>query len=98
MSAGAGRAALFGIPAALCAAWTVHAGKDLNWDLLHYHLYLPYELLGGRITQDYFAASAQSYLNPVGFLPFYARVMSGLPRVLASILLAVAHGRNLVLL
>ena len=98
MSAGAGRAALFGIPAALCAAWTVHAGKDLNWDLLHYHLYLPYELLGGRITQDYFAASAQSYLNPVGFLPFYALVMSGLPSVLASIVLAVAHGMNLVLL
>ncbi len=67
----------FSIPALLCALWTVCAGKDVNWDLLNYHYYLPFELLAGRLGQDFFAASAQSYLNPVGYLPFYLMVASG---------------------
>jgi len=84
--------------AALCAAWTVHAGKDLNWDLLNYHYYAPFQLLEGRLQQDYFAASAQSYLNPLGYVPFYLMVASGWHSVLVSILLAVAHSASLVLL
>jgi hypothetical protein len=62
-------AAVFGIPAALCAAWTVVAGKDLSWDLLHYHYYVAHSLLVDRMAQDWFAAGAQSYLNPIGYLP-----------------------------
>ena len=27
----------FLLAGAVCAAWTIHAGKDLNWDLLNYH-------------------------------------------------------------
>ena len=50
--------AVFLVPAVLCAAWTVIAGKDVNWDLLNYHYYLPYELVGGRLGLDFFAASA----------------------------------------
>ena len=65
----------FALPAALCATWTVLAGKDVNWDLLNYHYYVPYQLLAGRLEQDFFAASAQSYLNPVGYLPFYLMVV-----------------------
>jgi len=87
--------AAFGLPAILCAAWTVFAGKDVNWDLLHYHYYLPFELLGGRIEQDFFAASAQSYLNPVGSLPFYLMVSSGWHSILVSILVAVAHSLSI---
>jgi hypothetical protein len=96
-----GRAALalaFAVPAALCAAWTVVAGKDVNWDLLNYHYYLPYELLGGRLAQDFFAASGQSYLNPLGYLPFYLMVSSGWHSVLVSIVLALAHSVALPLL
>ena len=89
---------IFGAPAAVCAAWTVFAGKDVNWDLLNYHYYLPYELLGGRLEQDFFAASAQSYLNPVGYLPFYLMVSSGWHSVIASIVLAVAHSLCIALL
>ena len=89
---------VFGVPAAVCAVWTVLAGKDVNWDLLNYHYYLPYELLGGRLAQDFFAASAQSYLNPVGYLPFYLMVSGGWHSVLVSIVLAVAHGLSLSLL
>lgn len=90
--------AVFLIPAVLCGAWTVIAGKDINWDLLNYHYYLPFELLSGRLQQDFFAASAQSYLNPIGYLPFYWMVSSGWHSVLASIALAVAHSLSLALL
>jgi hypothetical protein len=86
------------MPAAICAAWTVFAGKDVNWDLLNYHYYLPYELLAGRLEQDFFAASAQSYLNPIGYVPFYLMVSSGWHSVLASIVLALVHGVSLSLL
>jgi hypothetical protein len=84
-------ALVFGLPAVACAAWTVYAGKDVNWDLLNYHFYLPYELLAGRLEQDFFAASAQSYLNPVGYVPFYLMVVSGWHSVLVSLVLAGLH-------
>jgi hypothetical protein len=96
-----GRTALllaFCLPAAICAAWTVSAGKDVSWDLLNYHYYLPFELLAGRLEQDFFAASAQSYLNPIGYLPFYLMVSAGWHSVLASIVLAVAHSLSIALL
>ena len=96
-----GRAVLlpvFCLPAAVCAAWTVYAGKDVNWDLLNYHYYLPFELLAGRLGQDFFAASAQSYLNPIGYVPFYLMVSSGWHSVAVSIVLAVAHSLSIGLL
>jgi hypothetical protein len=89
---------VFCLPAAICATWTVFAGKDLNWDLLNYHYYLPFELLAGRLRQDFFAASGQSYLNPVGYVPFYVMVSSGWHSVAASIALAVAHSASIALL
>ena len=89
---------VFGLPAAICAAWTVYAGKDVNWDQLNYHYYLPFELLAGRLGQDFFAASAQSYLNPVGYLPFYLMVAHGWHSVAVSIVLASAHSLSIGLL
>ena len=89
---------VFGLPAVICAAWSVYAGKDVNWDLLNYHYYLPYELLGRRLEQDFFAASAQSYLNPIGYLPFYEMVSHGWHNVLVSIVLAAAHSVSIGLL
>lgn len=86
------------VPAVACSMWTVFAGKDLNWDLLNYHYYLPFELVAGRVEQDFFAAGAQSYLNPIGYLPFYLMVTSGWHSVLASIVLAVAHSTSIALL
>jgi hypothetical protein len=90
--------AAFLVPSAVCVLWTLVAGKDLNWDLLNYHYYLPYELLQWRLGKDFFAASAQSYLNPLGYLPFYLMVSSGWHSVLASSVLAVMHGLSLSLL
>ena len=89
---------VFGLPAALCALWSVHAGKDVNWDLLNYHYYLPFELLGQRLEQDFFAANAQSYLNPLGYLPFYLMVANGWHSVVVSIVLAAAHSLSIGLL
>ena len=94
----AARLLVFAVPAAACSVWTILAGKDVNWDLLNYHYYLPFELVAGRVGQDFFAASAQSYLNPVGYLPFYLMVSSGWHSVLASVVLAVAHSSSLALL
>ncbi|MGH8745803.1 MAG: hypothetical protein ACREUK_04860, partial [Burkholderiales bacterium] len=86
------------MPAAVCAVWTVFAGKDVNWDLLNYHYYVAFELLAGRLQQDFFAASAQSYLNPVGYLPFYLMVSSGWHSVIVSIALAVVQSLCIPLL
>jgi hypothetical protein len=88
----------FGLPLLACAAWTLHAGKDVNWDLLNYHYYAPYQLLAGRLQQDFFAASAQSYLNPAGYLPFYLMVAGGWHAVVASIALAALHSASIALL
>lgn len=92
-----GALAVFGIPAAVCAAWTLVAGKDLNFDLLNYHYYVAYELIDGRLAQDFYAASAQSYLNPLGYLPFYL-LASSWHSVLASMTLALAASASLGLL
>ncbi len=94
----AARLWVFAVPAAACAVWTVFAGKDVNWDLLNYHYYIPFELIAGRLGQDFLAASSQSYLNPVGYLPFYLMVSSGWHSVAASIVLAIAHSSSLALL
>ena len=89
--------AVIGIPATLCAVWTVLAGKDVNWDLLNYHYYVAYELLGGRLGQDFYAASAQSYLNPIGYVPFYL-LASTWHSLFASLALAVAASASLAFL
>ena len=89
------RTLAFIIPVLFAAVWTVLAGKDVSWDLLNYHYYVPYEWLHDRLAQDYFAASGQSYLNPVGYLPFYAMVASGWHSVVASMALAAFHGTAL---
>jgi hypothetical protein len=46
-------------------------GKDINFDAINYHAYAPFGLLEGRINTDFFPAGPQSYLNPVGYIPFY---------------------------
>jgi hypothetical protein len=90
--------AVFAGPALLCAAWSLVAGKDVSWDLLNYHYYAPYEWLGGRLRQDYFAASGQSYLNPTGYVPFYWLVSAGWHSVVVTMLLAAAHASCISLL
>lgn len=89
---------VFGSAVAIAALWTLHAGKDLGWDLLHYHYYAAHALHEGRLERDFFAASAQGYLNPVGYLPFYWMVSSGWHSVVVAAVLAAAHAGNIALL
>lgn len=76
--------------------WTLLAGKDVGWDLFNHHLYLPFSLLSGRFETDLFAAGPQSYQNPVGYLPFYALVRSGMPAWAVGQTLALGVGAVVV--
>jgi hypothetical protein len=66
-------------------------GQDMAWDTQNYHLYAGFSAVNDRFAQDYFAAGAQSYLNPYVYLPFYALVSAGLSALAISSALAVAH-------
>ncbi len=46
-------------------------GQDANWDLKNYHWYNAYALLNGRLHWDVAPAQIQTYLNPIGDLPFW---------------------------
>ncbi|MGJ7519265.1 hypothetical protein ACSFA0_02065 [Variovorax sp. LT1P1] len=74
------------------------AGKDYNWDLLNYHFYGPDLLLRARWTQDYFAASIQSYLNPIAYVPFYLMVRWDWPAILIGLVLSTIHFLNILII
>ncbi|RRD56287.1 hypothetical protein EII20_11605 [Comamonadaceae bacterium OH2545_COT-014] len=76
---------------AVTLLWTWLAGKDMNWDQLNYHMYAADLLVRNRWGQDYFAASVQSYLNPVGYLPFYAMVRAEWNDLFIALVLATMH-------
>ena len=60
---------------ALCVvaagARSIALGQDANWDLKNYHWYNAYALLNGRLGWDIAPAQIQTYLNPIGDLPFW---------------------------
>jgi len=64
-------------------------GKEMAWDLLHYHFYAGFSALNDRFEQDYFAAGPNSYLNPYAYAPFYLLVKLGLPALAVGSVLAV---------
>lgn len=70
-------------------------GKDFNWDLRNYHLYGPWAFITGRHEIDWMAAGPQGYLNPLGGVPFYLMVMTGLDDRVAASLLAGLHSTAL---
>lgn len=82
--------------AALTLGWVYVVGKDLNWDYVNYHHYGAALMLEDRWQQDYFAASVQSYLNPLAFLPLYWMVTAHWPSWLIVVTLSIAHSLNLV--
>lgn len=91
-------ALVFAMAVVVCLGWNWYAGKDLNWDQLNYHFYLPHSLVEGRLSKDFFPASVQSYLNPVSYLPFYWMVKVGWHSLAIGSILAIGHALNLVLL
>jgi hypothetical protein len=60
--------------------------QDNNWDLWNYHLYVPYAAIEGRLSQDLFVTSIQSYLNPLIDMPYYlaaVKLLPSMPRTVA---------------
>lgn len=68
-----------------------HLGKDMAWDTLDYHLYAGFSALHDRLSQDYFPAGPQSYLNPYVYAPFYLLTTSGLTALQVSLILAAVQ-------
>lgn len=56
--------------------WSLTNGRDINWDFLNYHLYAGFAADGGRLSQDYFPASIQSYLPGFVYVPLYAAIQA----------------------
>jgi hypothetical protein len=77
--------------AALAVTLNYFFGKEMAWDLLHYHFYLGFSALNDRFGQDYFAAGPQSYFNPYAYVPFYGLVRLGLPALVVGTVLALLH-------
>jgi len=66
-------------------------GKDMQWDTLDYHFYAGFSAIHDRFGLDYFAAAAQSYLNPYPYVPFYLLATSGLSALEVAGILAVVQ-------
>ena len=71
--------------------WVMWVGRDLSWDVINHHIYLPFSLLSGRHAADLFAAGPQSYQNPIGYLPFYGLLRSDAPSWLVGTVLVMLH-------
>ncbi|MES2902177.1 MAG: hypothetical protein V4723_20790 [Pseudomonadota bacterium] len=72
-------------------------GKDMNWDQLNYHTYAGFNVMEGRLLQDYFAAGPHTYLNPYSHVPFYLMVMAAwAPQIIVGVL-ALFHALNLLI-
>lgn len=82
----------------LTVCWGGAIGKDLGWDLMNHHFYLPYAWVSGQLTQDFFAAGPQSYQNPLGYFPFYFMVIAGWPSWLIGAALGTLHALNVVVI
>ena len=65
------RALLLAVFLAGCGLYSIYLGADANWDLLNYHLYIPFAFLKARLGFDLQPAQAQTYLNPLLDLPFF---------------------------
>jgi hypothetical protein len=88
--------ALIAVFIVLTWAWVMLAGRDLGWDVLNHHVYLPFSLLSGRFQADLLAAGPQSYQNPVGYVPFYGLLRAGLPNWMVGTVLSVLHALAVV--
>lgn len=80
------------------ACISVLYGKELNWDVAHYHYYGPYSLLYHRDTVDYFPSSyIHQYINPtIDFITYF--FITYLPPRYAELFLGAIHGINIALL
>lgn len=78
--------------------WSYISGKDVNWDLVNYHYYGAYQLTSKALGHDFLAAGIQSYINPIGFLPFYYLSRTEIPSLIISFILTAIHSLNIIAL
>ena len=64
--------------------YSLFLGADRNWDLMNYHLYIPFASLNNRLAYDIEPAQGQTYLNPALDVPFYflVRYFNDFPRLI----------------
>jgi hypothetical protein len=84
--------------ALVCVAATWLLGRDLNWDYINYHGYAAVSVLEPRVSQDFFAAGYQGYLNPLPFLPFAWMQQWGWHSLAIGAVLALIHSLNFLFL
>ena len=101
MSPAARDAAAVAAAVAACALAAWAFGPDANWDLRNYHLYAAWSWLEGRAAQDLAAAQAQTWFNPLLWVPHFlafqrldgstlAALVGALQGLCAAPLLAIA--------
>jgi hypothetical protein len=81
----------------LAGLMSLHMGKSMAWDLLHYHYYNGYAFLTDRLDFDILPAVFHTFLNPALDVVFYAAVETLPPRAVGFALGAI-HGINIILL
>jgi len=79
-------------------AWTLYAGKDLNWDFFNYHLYSGYSALNYRFDKDFFTANLQGYLNPYSHVPLYLMVHNDWPPTIIALALSTLQTTNALII
>lgn len=67
------------------------AGKDLNADMLSYHISTAHSFWSGTFRTDFMSAGLQSFLNPAGYLPIYLMIKAGWHSLLTSAIMAALH-------
>ena len=80
---------------AIFFSWlALNYGRDVPWDYHNYHAYAVHILTHDRLSQDFFPAGLQGYLNPVGFIPFALILRLRLDSMGTEALLASLHALN----
>lgn len=70
-------------------------GKDLNADLLNYHLYTAHAFWTGAYKADFMGSGLQGFLNPIGYVPAYLMIKAGWHSLTAASVLAAVHALNI---
>ncbi|MCX6027096.1 MAG: glycosyltransferase 87 family protein [Chloroflexi bacterium] len=81
------------VPAIVFAGYSYIAGQDSNWDLMNYHLYIPFRSFHKGLGNDFFPAQIQTYLPPFVQIPYYV-LYSILPPIPLGMLFGAIHGMN----
>ena len=81
----------------LAGLLSLHMGKSMAWDLLHYHYYNGYAFLNDRLNFDILPAVFHTFLNPALDIAFYAAVETLPPRAV-GFGLGMIYGANIILL